>query len=187
MTRAESKQKDESAAAFEAFAKYRDMGVARSTAAVARALGKSKALMDRWSSAHHWVRRAHSHDLEVDRRKRLGDLRAIEQMRKRQTKTALLMQEIADIELAKMARAAKKSLRKRSELGDKTVLKMADAGSKLERLNRGEPGEIVQNNSGDGLDLSSLTDDELRTLRTLRSKVKARQLAEEEAKGAGDD
>ncbi len=52
-----SRQEGESARAFEAFALYRDMGPERSLAKVGRGLGKSRGLMERWSSAHDWVDR----------------------------------------------------------------------------------------------------------------------------------
>lgn len=55
-------RENESAEAFEAFAIYRDMGVKRSTAAVARECGKHKSLMDRWSSAHEWQKRVFAYD-----------------------------------------------------------------------------------------------------------------------------
>jgi hypothetical protein len=57
----------ESVQAFEGFALYRDMGVERSLAKVAARLGKSKALMDRWSARDRWVARADSWDVEADR------------------------------------------------------------------------------------------------------------------------
>ena len=180
--RPETKRTDEGAEAFEAFAIYRDMGVARSTAQVARELGKSKALMDRWSSKYAWVARAHSYDLELDRRKRLGDLAGIEKMRKRQIQVATAMIDLGYVELEKrMKRATKKS--KADTLDAREIVKLIDVGAKLERLNRGEPGEIVQTNAGEGLDLSTLTLDEIKQLRALRSKARARQMAEEEGKG----
>jgi hypothetical protein len=57
----------ESPQAFEAFAAYRDMGAERSLSKVARQLGKSKTLMDRWSAQHHWVMRADTWVVEADR------------------------------------------------------------------------------------------------------------------------
>lgn len=47
----------ESAPAYDAFRNYLYMGTGRSTAKVARALGKSKTLMDRWSGTYGWVAR----------------------------------------------------------------------------------------------------------------------------------
>jgi hypothetical protein len=57
----------ESPQAFEAFAAYRDMGAERSLAKVARQLGKSTTLMERWSVGHHWVRRVDAWVVEADR------------------------------------------------------------------------------------------------------------------------
>src|ERR1043165_105053 len=52
---------DESAKAFEAFSTYLDMGAKRTLKAVGRKLGKSKALMERWSKRHNWVARVGAH------------------------------------------------------------------------------------------------------------------------------
>lgn len=60
-------QPEETPPAFHAFAIYRDMGPRRSTAKVARELGKSKTIVDRWSSRNAWVVRASAYDSHVDR------------------------------------------------------------------------------------------------------------------------
>jgi hypothetical protein len=52
---------DESAKAFAAFNEYLNMGPQRSLEAVGRKLGKSKALMERWSKRHNWVARVEAH------------------------------------------------------------------------------------------------------------------------------
>jgi hypothetical protein len=57
----------ESAQAWEAFRKYRDLGQTRSLSQVARDLGKSRPLMAKWSSTHRWVQRAEQFDREDDR------------------------------------------------------------------------------------------------------------------------
>jgi hypothetical protein len=57
---------DESSKAYEAFALYRDTGINRSTDDVARRLGKSSALIQRWSSVYNWVERAAAWDDHVD-------------------------------------------------------------------------------------------------------------------------
>ena len=45
----------------------RDMGAERSLAKVAQKLGKSKALMERWSVRWQWGQRAEAWDAEFDR------------------------------------------------------------------------------------------------------------------------
>ena len=188
MTAPQSRQSDESAAAFEAFVKYRDMGPSRSTKEVASELSKSHTLIGRWCTAHHWVRRSHSHDAELDRRRRYGELREVEKMRKRQVKAALVMQELGFIELEKMLSEATRRKKKRGSLDEKTILKLIAQGAKQERINRGEPGEIVEQHGGEGMDLTALNLDELKQLRQLRAKVRARQLADEtEVAGDGAD
>ncbi|MGZ7180455.1 MAG: hypothetical protein ACXVIB_06620 [Halobacteriota archaeon] len=57
---------EESARAYEAFRRYREMGPKRSIAKVARALGCSKRPLESWSSAHRWVVRAACYDNHLD-------------------------------------------------------------------------------------------------------------------------
>lgn len=57
----------ESAAAWEAFACYRDLGLSRSVSKVAGTLHKARTLIERWSTAHQWVLRAEAWDREQDR------------------------------------------------------------------------------------------------------------------------
>jgi hypothetical protein len=57
----------ESKEAFQAFAIYRDMGAERSLAKVAKQLGKSTQLVERWSARDHWVMRADTWVVEADR------------------------------------------------------------------------------------------------------------------------
>ncbi len=72
------RQPGESEQAFTAFRAYLDLGPNRSLAAVGRQLGKSKALMERWSSQWSWVARVEAYtdhlfrqaDLEQQRRAR---------------------------------------------------------------------------------------------------------------------
>lgn len=57
-----TRREDETTPAYEAFRAYLNMGGSRSTANVARELGKTKTVMDRWSSMHAWVERARAYD-----------------------------------------------------------------------------------------------------------------------------
>lgn len=187
MTLPYSKRKDESSEAFQAFACYRDMGTGRSHVAVAQELGKSDQLISRWSRKFHWVKRVHAWDAELDRRKRIVDLKQIEVMRRRQIKTALAMQDLGNIELWRLLKRAKEAKTKDGVVDATTIIKLLEKGTTLERLNRGEPGEIVQNLSSDSMDLSGLTMAELKQLRSIRQKVRARQLAEAEKAGSEED
>ncbi len=65
---------EESPQAWQAFQVYRDTGAERSLAKTADAVGKSVALMERWSSRHDWVRRADAFDVWLDTRAREDSL-----------------------------------------------------------------------------------------------------------------
>lgn len=56
------RQPGESSKAYEAFVTYRDLGHDRTVPKVAGQLGKSQALMTRWSSQHNWVSRSSAWD-----------------------------------------------------------------------------------------------------------------------------
>lgn len=163
---------DESGPAFAAFILYRDMGLERTQREVAKQCGKNPSLVSRWGAQYHWRQRCVTWDLEVDRRKRVGDLKGVEDMRRRQTRTALALQELGNRELAKMLAESKKRS-KAGTLEQGLVMKILDLGSRLERVNRGEPGEIVQNTSSDRVDLSALTVDELKVMKRVRGKLRA--------------
>jgi hypothetical protein len=71
----------ESPQALEAWTAYCNMGADRSLVAVGQKLGKSKALMERWSKRHDWVVRSITHDQAIadedarrDQVERLADL-----------------------------------------------------------------------------------------------------------------
>lgn len=61
-----TRRTDESAVAYEAFRTYLNQGTDRSTAHVAHALGKTKTIMDRWSSQHDWVERVRAYDVHME-------------------------------------------------------------------------------------------------------------------------
>ena len=163
---------DESDPAWEAFKAYRDLALGRTQRQVATALEKSTTLIARWSSDHNWRKRTHAYDMEMDRRKLIGDLKGVEDMRRRQVKLGQDLQELGGIELRKMLAEARKR-QKAGTLEQGLVMKLIDLGSKLERVNRGQPGEIIQNTSGDALDLSKLSIEELRMYRNVNRKMQA--------------
>lgn len=65
MAEAWERQKGESSQAFEAYDLYQSMGGKRSLSKVAEKLGKSEALISRWSSRWSWVHRSREYDNKI--------------------------------------------------------------------------------------------------------------------------
>ena len=135
------RQPGESAKAYEAFSLYRDMGVERSLSKVGNALGKSKTMMDKWSSpnAFNWVERAKAWDIEQDRILQKQQIEDIKKMRKRHASVAVSM-------LVKAAEALKKLPLEEIKAAD--ISRMVDTASKLERISRGDVGDVIEERDG---------------------------------------
>ena len=121
------RQKGESSQAFEAFSLYLKMGEKRSLRSLAQRLGKSSALMNRWSSRWNWQERLRAYENDLRRQEIEADRKDRKAMRERQIKTAMLMQKKADEALDKI---------KPEELTPRAILEYIKAGAELERLNR---------------------------------------------------
>ena len=63
------RRKKETQKAWEAFIIYRDSGLKRSHVKVGQELGKSLALMSRWSKRHQWVARCKAYDAFLDEKR----------------------------------------------------------------------------------------------------------------------
>ena len=133
------RQLNESPQAFEAFAAYRDMGAARSNAKVSRLLCKSKALMDRWSSEHDWVKRVAAWDAEKDRVARQTQLSDIKAMRERHASIAKKMLDTADSALANI---------NPNDVSTNEIARLVEIASKLERISRGDVGDVIEERDG---------------------------------------
>lgn len=137
------RREEESTKAYEAFCIYRDMGRERSLSKVAEKLQKSFTLMGRWSREHGWVDRAAKWDDEQDRIEReqaqKEQAKAIRDMRKRHADLAQAM-------LIKSARALARIPDDEIKPGD--VSRMVDIASKLERISRGDVGEVIEERDG---------------------------------------
>lgn len=155
-------QQNESSKAFEAFVTYRDLGSCRSTAKVAQKLGKTKTLIDRWSTKHNWVERVLAWDKEQDRFVRDNNLKEISKMRKEHA-------ELASKTLSKALEALENLLIEDIRPGD--IAKLIEVGVKVERLSLGETTENQQIISNNKLNLSNLTNEELKKLIKLSSEV----------------
>lgn len=87
----------ETAVAYEAFRTYLMMGPARSTAKVARACGKHKSLMDRWSARWEWVERVRSFEAQAAAAADRETLDVIADRAKRQAEIAQLHGEVTSL------------------------------------------------------------------------------------------
>lgn len=136
------RQPGESAKAYEAFSEYRDMGASRSLAKVGQKLGKSKTMMEKWSAKFTWVERAEQWDTEQDRLIRISLTKDIGAMRKRH----------ADVARAMLIKAAK-ALQKipDDEIKASDISRMVDVASKLERISKGDVGEVVEERQGESV------------------------------------
>lgn len=128
------RQPGESRQAFEAFNCYLMMGEERSLRAVAQQLGKSKTLMDRWSSKYKWVYRSDEYDNHLYKQELKANRKALKDMRTRHTKTATLMQTKALEALSKLDT---------KEISAKDIVSMLSKAIELERMSR---TESIENN-----------------------------------------
>ena len=71
-------QPTESSPAYAAFSHFRDQGTGRTVSATARAVGKSRQLMERWCTAWRWDERARAWDSEQSRNRRRAAAKAQE-------------------------------------------------------------------------------------------------------------
>lgn len=137
------RQPEEKPKPFEAFCIYRDMGIERSIRKVAAKLGKSDTLIGRWSKDNKWVERVTAWDDEQERKEReiaqKEQAKAIREMRKKHADLASAM-------LIKAAKALAKIPDDEIKAGDMT--RMVDVASKLERISRGDVGEVVEERDG---------------------------------------
>lgn len=133
------RQPGEGAKPYEAFSTYMLMGTERSQVKVAAELGKSRQLLSKWSAQWNWVERANAWDLEQERLARLDQMEAIRKMRKRHAALASSM-------LAKVAKRMEQM--QPEELSPQDVKAFVDVASKLERISRGDVGEVVEERDG---------------------------------------
>lgn len=143
------RQEGETPKQFEAFVKYRDMGEDRSLQKVANELAKSRQLLTRWSSANNWVERCRAWDNEQDRLLRLEQVKDIKKMRKRHADTGTLMVAVAQKALQKMIDPKTKELRE--DITSNEIARLVEVGSKLERLSRGDVGDVIEERQGESI------------------------------------
>lgn len=149
----------ESEVAFAAFVVYRDLGEKRSQARVAETLGKSLALVSRWSRRWKWADRVELFDREQDRlfllelrgERKKAARRHARQFADIQGAAAKVLQEICGEEFENL---------NAESMSVETILRIFDVASKGERLSLGEPTEIVDNIHSGGPATSEGAEDE---------------------------
>lgn len=133
------KQEHETSKAFNAFCLYRDMGADRSQSRLVEEYGQSMTTVNKWSSKFDWVKRCEAWDVEQDRVAREAQLKEISDMRKRHISVANAM-------LSKAAQALE--FIPEDEIKPSDVVKMVEVAAKLERLSRGDAGEVIEERDG---------------------------------------
>lgn len=131
---------EESTEAFEAFKTYRDMGAERSLAKVGEKLGKSTALMERWSARHEWVKRAQAWDDEAERQAAQKQLKDIANARARQRKQAVKMQ----LKALQLLESIQEGDAKLSE-----IVSLMKLGMEQERICLGDVGDVIEERNGE--------------------------------------
>ncbi|MFF3060165.1 hypothetical protein [Streptomyces sp. NPDC057909] len=162
------RQPGESAAAWEAFACYRDLGLSRSISKVADTLRKARTLVERWSTAHQWVIRAESWDREQDRLWRAERQQASRDVARRHARLASAAQAKIVAQLQRLDP---------SRLSPSDVIRWLEATVRIERQAYGiDLAEAVTTSgSPDIPDVSELSDEERRArMEQLRRELESR-------------
>lgn len=134
------RQDREGPKAWEAFVVYRDLGSERSLRLVSERLGKNSSYIESLSVQHNWVNRAAAWDAELDAKARRAQIAEVKQMRKRHAGFAVSMQG--------KAMDALKSLPK-DELKAADISRMMEVATKIERIARGDVGEVIEEREGE--------------------------------------
>ena len=159
--------------AWDAFCHYRDTRPIgdRSGRKTAKALSRNARIVSKWSAENNWIERCRAWDRDRDLRKRETELRMIEEMHERHLRIALDIQDIAVLELRKLAIAVMEESEKRV-LKPKEVRELIKMATELERLTRGEPESVTELRVKEDYDLTQLTVEQLRALRDARKAAK---------------
>ena len=173
------RQPNEPDQAFEAFCLYRDMGVAvRSIKKAAKKLNRSQTLLGNWNRIWSWRTRVTEWDRFLDSEVRKEDIKAARDMRKRHIKISLGMQRLASLELNRLLEDAEtKSADNR--LTSAEVTRLFEAATKIERLNRDLPNEIVESRQ------TEMTEEDMD--KRINQLLKVSDMSKEDDRGFDDD
>jgi hypothetical protein len=126
----------ESPKAWAAFKKFCELEDSRSVRAVAKACDKSRSLIGRWASRWRWTERAAAYDSRMQEAVRAGAIQARRQMAERQSRTAVLGQNLAVTAFLEIQERLQ-AKGKHTGLTPYEACRLFEACSKVERLARG--------------------------------------------------
>lgn len=132
---------EESTKAYEAFARFRDLGPSRTRKDAAVQLGVGVASLKEWAGRHAWEDRARAYDLELDRKRRVILESERLAMRQRHANAAVFLQKKV---------AERFALMDPMEMTPKDAVYAMDLASKLERVSRGEADARVELTGANG-------------------------------------
>lgn len=125
----------------------------RSTHKVAEILDKNTHTLETMCTRNRWHERVVAWDNEVDRRIRAAELNEAQKMVRRQIQLSLGLQEAATLELQALVKRIKfvdanatRDGRIRQPITNvNDIIRLVEAGTKLERLSRDMPNELNEN------------------------------------------
>jgi hypothetical protein len=126
----------ESPKAHQAFRIYAEMADERSMRRVAIQLGKSRVLIERWAKRWRWAERTAAYDGKLQEAQLAGCIKARRLMSERQSKTAVIGQDIALMALTKLQQRLQAKGKERGLTAHQAV-RLFEACSKIERICRG--------------------------------------------------
>jgi len=162
--------------AWAAFLIYRNLGSNRQYMQVAREVNKTPQQISKWALKHNWKQRVLIYDRENEAAQRRAELEAIEKMRKRHIETALKLQKLGETEIEKLLAHAEKQ--ESLAIDPKLALEYLKQGAEQERLNRGQPREIVATVEETPPDIKNLDVTELEMLQVMYKKLKKKEGSE---------
>lgn len=134
-------QPDESSMAYEAFLKYRDLGIRRTIAQAAAELGRtSPSQLHKWSGEHKWAVRVRQYDNFLDKVRQKEHEAAIREMSRKQAEIGAQMQDLAKERIQEFAATPEM----RATISAREAVLLAVEGVKIERLARGKSTENVE-------------------------------------------
>ena len=138
------RQPEETIKAWYAFTAYRELGHLRTQSKVLKKIGKPysyKRIVEQWSVKWGWSMRCRAWEDEEEKIRRSEEIKAIRQMHKRHIQLGSALTGLAATELQKLLKKAQKESDE-SSLTTAAIIRLVEAGARLETRSYGEPEEL---------------------------------------------